>query len=88
MMAFINEYSCKCLPSELDIFSVPPTLTSMETSDYVEYHPITSIAAGAPIEFDITGNRQDYRFVKKTACSTCVLKRPMHKVQIWEPIRQ
>jgi len=60
MMAFINEHSCECLSSELDIFSLPPTLTSMETSDYVEYHPITSITAGAPIEFDITGNGQDY----------------------------
>jgi len=30
MMAFVHEQSYECTKSELDLFSVPPTQTSME----------------------------------------------------------
>src|SRR5207244_2974064 len=46
--------------SELDIFSVPPTQTSIESGSYVEYNPISSINDGSPIEFVISGTGQDY----------------------------
>jgi len=32
MMAFAHDMSCECTKSELDLFSVPPTQTSMEHS--------------------------------------------------------
>jgi len=50
-MAFIHKGSCECAKSELDLFSVPPTQTSIESGLYVEYRPISSITDGAPIEF-------------------------------------
>ena len=56
----VHEKSCPCLKSELDIFSLPMTQTSMECGGYVEYNPISSIGDGTPIEFDINGSGQDY----------------------------
>ena len=59
-MAFVHPLSSECLKSELDIFSVPPTQTSIESGNYVEYNPISSINDGSPIEFVISGSGQDY----------------------------
>ena len=59
-MAFVHEQSCECTKSELDLFSVPPTQTSMEQGSWVEYHPLTTITDGSPIEFDISGTGEDY----------------------------
>src|SRR6218665_1683095 len=59
-MAFIHPQSCECTKSELDLFAVPPTQTSIEYGNYVEYNPITTISQGAPIEFSITGAGKDY----------------------------
>src|SRR5438132_825708 len=59
-MAFVHPQSCECLKSELDIFSVPPTQTSIESGGYVEYNPISSINDVSPIEFVISGSGQDY----------------------------
>ena len=59
-MAFINDQSCKCLKSELDLFSVPPTQTSIENGNWIEYHPLNTVGDGSPIEFDINGTGEDY----------------------------
>ena len=59
-MAFINEHSSECCKSELDLFSVPPTQTSIEQATLVEYHPVSSLSDGAPIEFDISASGEDY----------------------------
>jgi len=44
----------------LDLFSVPPTQTSIEAASYCDYHPLTSIGDGSPIEFEISGTGEDY----------------------------
>jgi hypothetical protein len=59
-MAFIHPMSCECLKSELDLFSLPPTQTSIESSHYAEYPPVSSLADAVPIEFVISGSGQDY----------------------------
>ena len=59
-MAFIHEGSCECAKSELDLFSVPPTQTSIEHASIVEYHPVSSLSDGAPIEFDVSSSGEDY----------------------------
>jgi len=59
-MAFVHEQSCECTKSELDLFSVPPTQTSMAQGSWVEYHPMTTVTDGSPIEFDISGTGEDY----------------------------
>ena len=60
MMAFIHEGSCECAKSELDLFSVPATQTSIDNGTLVEYHPISSLADGAPIEFEVSSSGDDY----------------------------
>lgn len=59
-MAFIHPHSCECTKTELDLFTVPPTQTSIESGGWVEYNPISSIADGVPIEFVVGGSGQDY----------------------------
>ena len=65
-MAFIHSQSCECAKSELDIFAVPPTQTSVENGGVVEFNPISSIADGAPIEFVVGGSGQDYLDLSNT----------------------
>ena len=59
-MAFIHECSCECTKSELDLFSVAPTQTSVEVASCCDYHPLTSVTDDAPIEFEIGGTGEDY----------------------------
>jgi len=59
-MAFAHDMSCECTKSELDLFTVPPTQTAMEHGSWVEYHPLTTIGDGSPIEFDVSGTGDDY----------------------------
>ena len=67
-MAFVNSDSCECAKSELDLFTVPPTQTSIRDACWVEYQPISSIQNRAPIEFDVSGTGEDY-----IDCSSSVL---------------
>ena len=59
-MAFIHGQSCECAKIELDVFSVPPTQTSIEYENYVEYHLLSSITDSVPIEFDVSSSGQNY----------------------------
>ena len=59
-MAFVHPQSCECAKSELDLFAVPLTQTSIEFGTWVEYIPISALAHGLPIEFNIIGSGQDY----------------------------
>jgi len=59
-MAFVNPASCECAKSELDLFTLQPTQTSIEDTTVVEYHPISSIQNKGPIEFDVTGTGDQY----------------------------
>lgn len=59
-MALLHSQSCECVKSELDIFSVPPTQTSIEHGQWVEHHPLATITDNGPIEFSISGSGEDY----------------------------
>ena len=59
-MAFIHDQSYECAKTELDVFSVPLTQTSIEYGNYVEYHPLSSIMDLGPIEFDVSSSGQNY----------------------------
>ena len=59
-MSLVDTNSCICVKSELDIFSVPPTQTSIEDGIVVDYHPIASLVDTGPIEFDIPASVEHY----------------------------
>ena len=46
--------------SVLDLFTVLPTQTSIETGVHVEYHPLATITQNGPIEYVIKGTGEDY----------------------------
>ena len=53
--------SCECSKSELDMQTVPPTLTTMQDSQWIDYHPIASLDSyHAPIEFVVPGHTEYY----------------------------
>ena len=63
--------SCECSKSELNVLSVPPTMTAMQESQWVEHFPIASLTNNASIEFIIpprtehwTDLSQSYLYVK------------------------
>ncbi|XP_069618444.1 uncharacterized protein F54H12.2-like [Ranitomeya imitator] len=65
-MAFIRDTSIECAKSELDIFTVPPTQTSIEKSFFVEVQPIAALADNAPLEFFISGSGEYYYDLNNT----------------------
>ncbi|XP_011631040.1 uncharacterized protein LOC105423095 [Pogonomyrmex barbatus] len=68
-MSFLHTHSSECLKSELDLFSLPPTQTSIENSQWVYYKPVTSLADDAPIEFVVPGHGEDYLDLTHTMLS-------------------
>ena len=57
-MAFLHSDSYACLKSEVNLFSVRPTQTTIENSNYVQYKLISSLTEGSPIEFSIPGTSE------------------------------
>lgn len=54
-MSFVHKNSPECTKSELDLFSVPPTQTSIVRGEWVEYQPIANIKEGNDIQFIVSG---------------------------------
>src|SRR5258705_9572039 len=54
-MAFIHNVSSEATKTELDIFSLPPTQTSIEHGSWVHFKPIATISNAGPIEFVVPG---------------------------------
>jgi len=57
------------MKTELDLFSLPPTQTSIEKSDWIEYKPIASLTDDAPIDFSIPGFGEEYLDLSHTLLS-------------------
>jgi hypothetical protein len=64
-MNFVHSRSQECTKSELDLFSVPPTQTSLEKGHWVEHQPVSSVADAGPITFTVPGT-EDYVDLSKT----------------------
>ena len=59
-MPFIHDQSCQCVKTELDVFSIQPTQTSIEYGSYVEYQPLSSITDSRPIEIYVSSSGKNY----------------------------
>ncbi|XP_030410029.1 uncharacterized protein F54H12.2-like [Gopherus evgoodei] len=59
-MAFVHCGSEECTKSELDLFQIAPTQTSIEKSIYIGVPPLSAVTESAPIDFFIAGNGIDY----------------------------
>ncbi|XP_038058761.1 uncharacterized protein F54H12.2-like [Patiria miniata] len=65
-MSLLHSNSCECTKSELDIFTIPPTQTSIEKAQWEEFHPISTISDGGPIEFFVPGSGEEYMDLNQT----------------------
>ena len=59
-MSFLHPNSCECANSELDLFAVPPTQTSVEEGYWHQIGTVTAINDGGPYVFNISGAGDDY----------------------------
>lgn len=60
-MALINEFSQPSIRGQVELFGLPPTDTTVESSFYAEYKPVVNIQDNdAKIDFRITGNASQY----------------------------
>lgn len=65
-MAFVLKDSPECAKSELELFTLPPTQTVIERSQWVEFHPLANVSDGGPVEFNISGSGDDYLDLSQT----------------------
>lgn len=68
-MAFLHSLSPECSKSELDLFSLPPTQTSIEHGQWVQYKPLSSLSDESPIEFVVPGHGDEYLDLSQTIVS-------------------
>lgn len=68
-MAFLHAHSCECLKSELNLFSLPPTQTSIESGSWIHYAPVTSLTDDSPVEFVVPNNGDEYIDLSHTMLS-------------------
>lgn len=52
-MAFIDEHSCECIDSSLDVFRTLSTQTEMEEAKYEKHYPVSAPGKTGPIEFTV-----------------------------------
>ena len=64
-MSLIHEDSGETVDSGLDVFSIPPTQTSIETGGYAEYFPVAVLNQSSNIEFNIL-NKNGLEYLGKT----------------------
>ena len=56
----VHKDSNDCSSSSLDLFLLPPTQSSFQKSKTIDYHPITSLSDGGPIEFKVSGSGKEF----------------------------
>lgn len=59
-MSFLHGSSCECIKSELNIFELPPTQTTIENSQWIHYKPFSSLTDSGPLEFIVPGHGDEY----------------------------
>lgn len=70
-MSFLHPHSCECAKSEVDLFALPPTQTSIENGQWVHYKTVSTISENAPLEFVVPGS-EDYIDLSQTLLSLSI----------------
>ena len=56
----VDKDSNDCSSSSLDLFLLPPAQSSFETGKSIDYHPVTSLSDGGPIQFKVSGSGKEF----------------------------
>ena len=59
-MALVHPNSCECTKSELDLFEVPPTQTSVEHGNWEQKGLTSALTDQGPYEFAVSGAGDEY----------------------------
>ena len=65
-MSKVDDDSCECLKSALDLFTVPPTDAGISDGRWVEYRPTSAVTGGGPVEFNVSGTGDYYLDLDET----------------------
>ena len=60
MATLVHPSSAESTTSQLDLFSVPPSQTSLEEGSFTKYHPVSVLTSTGPIEFTISAENSNY----------------------------
>ena len=60
MVMLVHPSSVESTTSQLDLFSVPPSQTSLEDENFTEYHPVSVFTSTGPIEFTVSAENSNY----------------------------
>ena len=60
MASLIQPSFVESTTSQLDLFSVPPSQTSLDEGSFTEYHPVSILTSTGPIEFTISAKNSYY----------------------------
>ena len=60
MASLIHPSSSESTTSQLDLFSVPPSQTSLDDGIFTEYHPVSVLTSTGPVEFSISAENSNY----------------------------
>ena len=56
----VHKDSNDCSSLSLDLFLLPSTQSSFQKGKTIDYHPITSLSDGGPIEFKVSGSGKEF----------------------------
>ncbi|GBM16061.1 hypothetical protein AVEN_163107-1 [Araneus ventricosus] len=65
-MAYILKGSPECLKSEQELFHLPAIQTAIENGHLFEFHPLSNVFDGRPVEFHISGSGEEYLDLSQT----------------------
>ena len=67
-MAFVHHESQECTKSELDLFTIPATQTSITKGQWIEYctPSLSNITDSGLIEFNVSGSGEEYLDLART----------------------
>ena len=60
MATLVHPSSTESTTSQLDLFSVPPSQTSLENENFTEYHPVFVLTSTRPIKFTVSAENSNY----------------------------
>ena len=60
MATLVHPSSAESTTSQLNLFTVPPSQTSLEEESFTEYHPVSVLTSTGPIKFTISAENSNY----------------------------
>ena len=60
MVTLVHPSLAESTTSQLDLFSVPPSQTSLEDGSFTEYHPVSVLTSTGPTKFTISAENSNY----------------------------